>query len=217
MNDELFSSIYNGVTFLQMVLFSLMILSVTFREESQEKIRVKSILQGGCIVLAAFFVGIASRYLWTAFAVFVNSRAEHLDGVAQQMLFTPATAVNAVLNCIPTAIVSVSIWIFHKEHRKLRVFTAVLFLLVEIFLLELFSGFTNIFFSQGESGGYRLDPPYWVCTLINFAWLIAAFFCTGNICGINWYILCLMRRSRSAVLFWCRYCLILCWNSRFIT
>ena len=107
MNDELFSSIYNGVTFLQMVLFSLMILSVTFREESQEKIRVKSILQGGCIVLAAFFVLIASRYLWTAFAVFVNSRAEHLDGVAQQMLFTAATAVNAVLNCIPTAIVSV--------------------------------------------------------------------------------------------------------------
>lgn len=176
MNDELFSSIYNGVTFLQMVLFSLMILSVTFREESQEKIRVKSILQGGCVVLAAFFMGIVSRYLWTAFAVFVNGRAEHLEGVALRMLFTAATAVNAVLNCIPTAIVSVSIWIFHKDHRKLRIFTAVLFLLVEIFLLELFSGLTNILFSPGEGGGYRVDPPYRVCALINLAWLIAALF-----------------------------------------
>ena len=176
MNDELLSNIYSGIIFLQMVLFALITLSVTFHDESKERIRVKAVLQGGCVVLISFLAGVAGEYLGTGFTVFVNGQGERFGMVALQILYMAATVLNALLNCIPAVIVSVAVLIFHRDHRKIRIFTAILFMLAEIFLLQLFSELTNIFFSQGNDGFLRFYPPYPIRCLISTAWLAAAFF-----------------------------------------
>lgn len=159
-----------------MVLFTLVALSVTFPQKPKEKKIIKVSLQWGFVILFAFLAGIVSDYLWTILTTFVNGQTKYCGVVTLQILYMIATILNAVQNCIPAVIIVAAILVFYKEHRKLSIFTAILFMLAEIFLLQLFSELTNIFFSQGDDGSFRLYPSYLVRHLINAAWLMAAFF-----------------------------------------
>lgn len=176
MDDGLLSNVYSGGVFLQIVLFALIALLVTFTEESKEKRRVKTFLQWGSIVLLTFILGSVSDYLWSEFAAFVNNQAQYCGFIALQLLYTLATIVNTTQNGLSAVIVIVAVFVFYKEHRKLRIFTVILFMLAEIFLLQLFSELTNIFFSQGNDGLFRIYPSFLIRYLINTVWLMAAFF-----------------------------------------
>lgn len=173
MKENILDSIQYGGTFFQMTLFAIAALVLTFPVKNENK-KKRAMLQWCIPLVVSFIMGFVGCYGLNILTDHVNSKADVYGAVVIHFVYEAVTLLNVGYNCIPAAVVVLSIVILCKEKKKIKIFTAILFMLMEAFILLFFSDVTKIFFSPGIEDNYRMEPNFVICHLINAVWLTIA-------------------------------------------
>lgn len=172
MTDIAAESMYYGILYCQIVLFSAGMLFVTLRVKQSAK---KAIIQWLAVTIFSFIIGFGFNYLARLYGDFAKNMAVNADIWKVQLLYSSITLENILLHTLPAVIVVLAAIGIYEEIRNIKVFTSVLILLLVAAVFKLTSEISYIFFSTGNDGYQRMGPGYPMKAFLNTVWLALIF------------------------------------------
>lgn len=166
----LWDDIYSGGSYLLMIIFGAVAVSMTFAEKGNRRWQL---LQWLATAVIALGLGMTAGELLNRFTEFISVTSEKTGAFALQALYFAATVANVIFNVIPAAIATTSAVRICKGKKSTITFFMVLFMLLAASIQQFFAQITYVFFSPGNDGYFRDYPSYPVRYLIDVLWLAA--------------------------------------------
>ena len=164
-------SVYLGVQFLQIILFTAIMGSMTLPLKNKKK---KAILQWISICFIALGLGIIIHYLTQQVITYLDEASYVTENELMLHLFySGVTVIKVIQNTIPAFLATISVLFIYEGKKQIKIFVSLLFMLAVAITSQFFTELTYIFFSNGDDGYLRNQPLYIIKSLIDFLWLVS--------------------------------------------
>lgn len=168
--DMLWECLYEGTRYLQIIVFTAVMMSMTLTMKKEKKIAG---IQWGIAGGVVFALGTVIQYVGEQGITRLDQAAYQIEsGAIIQVYYSGVTLVNVFQNIVPALLATALVLTIYQGKRSTKIFVSLLFMLAVAATSQFFAEITYIFFSNGDDGYLRNQPAYGIRSLIDFVWLL---------------------------------------------